>query len=336
MNDIPSANEFFKYISYADDTTLFSTIHIPAEATHGINNHLPEVYDWLAVNKLSLNVLKKPKYIIFHAMNKNIEGVIPELRINGITIDRVQRSNFLGLYFIEHLVWKPHIDIVANKLINFSGVINKLERFLPIHILRTLYFSMVQTRLTYGILAWGFEYQRFIKLQKRFLRIISLSNYNAHTEPIFKRLEIMTIKNLFDLDCLKFVYNYKKGELPDHLINFRCVQRASIHDLETGFSSLIDSEQNRTVMAQNCMRHHLVTVLNCTQNCILDTIVTHSRQGFIFWASFPRIVWRTVMRMNSCDIFVHFTHTDLHDIMTSWHINAFCNGGTLWAESTGH
>ena len=234
MNDIPSANEFFKYILYADDTTLFSTIRIPAEATHGINNHLSEVYDWLAVNKLSLNV-KKTKYIIFHAINKNIEGVIPELRINGVTIDRVQNFNFLGLYLNEHLFWKPHIDIVANKLIKFSGVINKLKRFLPIHILRTLYFSMVQSRLTYGILAWGFEYQRFIKLQKRFLRIISLSNYNAHTEPIFKRLEIITIKNIFDLNCLKFVYNYKKGELPDHFLKFRCVQRASIHDHETRF-----------------------------------------------------------------------------------------------------
>ena len=59
MNDIHSTNELFKYILYADDTTLFSTIHIPAEATHGINNHLSEVHDWLAVNKLSLNVKKK-------------------------------------------------------------------------------------------------------------------------------------------------------------------------------------------------------------------------------------------------------------------------------------
>ena len=59
MNDIPSASEFFKYILHADYTTLFSTIRIPAEATHGINNHLSEVYDWLGVNKLSLNVEKK-------------------------------------------------------------------------------------------------------------------------------------------------------------------------------------------------------------------------------------------------------------------------------------
>ena len=282
MNDIPNANAFFKYILYADDTTLFSTIHISAVAIHEINNHLSEVYDWLAVNKLSLNI-KKTKYIVLHAINKNIEGMLPELSINGISIERVKNFNCLGLLFNEHMFWKPHIDIIANKLMKFSGILNKLKRFLPSHILRTLYFSMVQSRLTYGVLAWGFECQRFVKLQKRFIRIISLSTYNAHTEPLFKNLEILTIKNLFDLNCLKFVYNYKKGELPKHFLSFRCVQRAAIHDYDTRFANQIDSELTRPVIAQNCMRHHLVTVLNCTPSCILHKVDTHSRKCFIFY-----------------------------------------------------
>ena len=97
MNDIPNASTFFKYVLYAADTTLFSTINISARATHEINNHISKVYDWLAVNKLSLNV-KKTKYIVFHAINKNIEGVIPELSINGIIIEIVQISIFLGYF----------------------------------------------------------------------------------------------------------------------------------------------------------------------------------------------------------------------------------------------
>ena len=47
-----------QYLLYADDTTSFSTIHITAGATHEINSHLLEVYDWLAVNKLSLDIKK--------------------------------------------------------------------------------------------------------------------------------------------------------------------------------------------------------------------------------------------------------------------------------------
>ena len=77
MNDIQNASTFFKYVLYTDDTTLFSTINISSGATNEINNHISKVCDWLAVNKLSLNV-KKTKYIVFHAINKIKEGVIPE------------------------------------------------------------------------------------------------------------------------------------------------------------------------------------------------------------------------------------------------------------------
>ena len=90
------------------------------------------------------------------------------------------------------MFWISHIDIIANKFMKFSGILNKLKRFLPTYILRTLY--MVQSRLTYGILAWGFECQSFVRLQKRFIRIISLITYNAHTEPLLKNIEILTIE----------------------------------------------------------------------------------------------------------------------------------------------
>ena len=58
-----------------------------------INKELAKVYDWLAVNNLSLNI-RKTKYVIFHAINKKIEGVIPDLEINGIPLDKVNKFNF--------------------------------------------------------------------------------------------------------------------------------------------------------------------------------------------------------------------------------------------------
>ena len=120
-------------------------------------------------------------------------------------------------------------------------------------------------------------------VQKRFIRIISLSTYNAHTEPWFKHFEILKINNLFDLNCLKFIYNFNKRELPNYFLNFRYEQRSSIHDHDTRFADLIDAEPTRTVMAENCIRHHIVTLLNCTPSCILDKIATHSLQGFTFY-----------------------------------------------------
>ena len=141
-------------------------------------------------------------------MNKRIQDAVPNLEINGIPLERVQNFHFLGLILNENMSWKPHIDLLANRLAKCAGVLNKLKRVLPIHILRTLYFSMVQSRMMYCILTWGFDYYRIEKLQKRFLRIISSSKYNAHSEPLFKVLDILKIESLFSQSCLKFFMWY--------------------------------------------------------------------------------------------------------------------------------
>ena len=96
MNDIPYCTKYFNFILYADDTALSNTIQIPSMSQLNINDELAKVYDWLAVNKLSLNV-KKTKYVMFHAINKKIEDVVPDLEINGIPLEKVQSFNFLGL-----------------------------------------------------------------------------------------------------------------------------------------------------------------------------------------------------------------------------------------------
>ena len=147
MNDIPQASSYFDFILFADDTSLKSFINtkIPnitkSQIATRINVELSKVNDWLAVNKLSLNV-KKTKFMVFHTAKKNITSYIPDLEIGGIKIDKVSNFNFLGLTINENLSWKPHVDIIANKLSKYVGILNRLKRYLPHYILRTLYFSL--------------------------------------------------------------------------------------------------------------------------------------------------------------------------------------------------
>ena len=56
MNDIPQATDYFDFILYADDTSLYSKIQTPVTSPIDVNNELSSVYNWLAVNKLSLNI----------------------------------------------------------------------------------------------------------------------------------------------------------------------------------------------------------------------------------------------------------------------------------------
>ena len=68
MNDIIHCSNSFKFIMFADDTTLFTTLN--SNERYDIhnerqNNELEKISIWLKVNKLSLNV-KKTKAMIFH------------------------------------------------------------------------------------------------------------------------------------------------------------------------------------------------------------------------------------------------------------------------------
>ena len=52
---------------------------------------------------------------------------------------------------------------------------------------------------------------RLDKLQKRAVRIITRSKYNSHTDPLFRKLNLLKAKDLFELNVLKLFYKYKKN-----------------------------------------------------------------------------------------------------------------------------
>ena len=155
------------------------------------------VNEWLEINKLSLNT-EKTKYMIFHPHQKDITDVIPRLIMNGTEIQRVEAFDFLGVTLDENLTWISHTDKVATKFYKYSGIINKLKNYLPPHILKALYNRLVQPHLNYAILVWGYKCNRLVKLQKRLVRIITRSKYNAHTDPLFKRTEIPKVANTLE------------------------------------------------------------------------------------------------------------------------------------------
>ena len=50
------------------------------------------------------------------------------------------------------------------------------------------------------------------------IRIITVSKYNAHTEPLFKALDLK-IQDMLDLSTLKFYYMYVHNNLPAYFIH---------------------------------------------------------------------------------------------------------------------
>ena len=52
------------------------------------------------------------------------------------------------------------------------------------------------THLNYGLLLWGTHVNRVLKLQKKTVRIMSNSEYLAHSEPLFKTLKLLKFEDI--------------------------------------------------------------------------------------------------------------------------------------------
>ena len=289
MNDITESSSYFKFILYADDSTLKSVINTndknvtTTETSLIINKELERVNNWLAVNKLSLNV-KKTKFMVFHTIQKVISPFVPDLKIGNVTLDRVKNFNFLGLTLNENMSWKPHTDIVANKISKYIGVMNRLKRYLPSHILKTIYNSLIQSNLNYSLLAWGFNCGRLKQLQKKAIRIIANAKYNSHTEPIMKKLEILKLEDLFKLNMLKWYFRFENKQLPNYFLSYKVKKQSLIHEYPTRINSQVFPPHTRIKTTEYCLRNRISVVLNTTPELVIEKVHTHSYHGFSHYA----------------------------------------------------
>ena len=93
----------------------------------------------------------------------------------------------------------------------------------PKNYLKTLYSSSIQSHVLYGIFNWGCANKTTLEPLKRNLhkavRVIDSANFTAHSEPIFKRQEILNFDKLHMLETAKMMFQVTtsgisiKGEL---------------------------------------------------------------------------------------------------------------------------
>ena len=171
--------------------------------------------------------------------------------------------------------WNSHTQIIANKISRTLGVINRLKRYLPLSAMKLMYDSLILSHLQFGITNWGFEWDRISKLQKRALRIMTNSLYNAHTEPLFKQLHLLKVKDIFEIQCLKFWYKYVNNKLPNYFRNMFAYNH-EWHEIETQNHDRLHLYPTCTSGAHNILRHHILELLNKFLLHLVDRFKTHS------------------------------------------------------------
>ena len=124
------------------------------------------------------------------------------------------------------------------------------------------------------------ECKRINILQKRAIRLITLSKYNSHTGPLFKKLKLLTIKDMLALQEFKLYYKLAHIELSDYFQNWQIVTNSELYSHNTRRKHDIHIVGFRHTFAKRCIRINLPRTLNATSQSVKDKLFTHYFRGF--------------------------------------------------------
>ena len=217
INDLSSTSSKLLFIQFADDTSIFIKAKSLSNICKTMNSEMKNVSEWLKNNMLTLNV-SKTNYMVMTSQGKKYTSDECEIIIDDVVIKCVEDITFLGVILDNKLTWKMHINHLCNKVSRAIGILVRARRVLGIDSLKTLYNTLIKPYFTYCLTIWGNTYKTYIKkvetLQKKILRIITFSEYQAHSVPLFRKTKIMTISQLYNYFAGIHIYKCINQLLP--------------------------------------------------------------------------------------------------------------------------
>ena len=166
----------------------------------------------------------------------------------------------------EALSWKSHVTNVARKIAKSVGIICKASFCLSsISSLYTLYYSLVYPYFVYCIFVWGSTYisnfNRIVFIQKKVIRIISKSAFDAHIDPLFVQFKIFKFHDIYKFQTLKFMFLFKNDVLPDLFKEMFSV-RSQIHSYNIRNSNSLCTFSCRTNVRKFAIRFQEPVLFN--------------------------------------------------------------------------
>src|SRR5579872_4989479 len=100
------------------------------------------------------------------------------------------------------------------------------------------------------------------KLQKRAVRILNKSPYLSHSDPLFKRCNILKVYDLYVYSCALFIYKYKNNYLPNTMScsTFLLINNRPTSDITYSLRSTRLINEFNIPFARTSIREKCITV----------------------------------------------------------------------------
>jgi hypothetical protein len=230
INDLHRVTDLFT-LMFADDTFSVKSDKDINRLIEYVNVEVNKMAIWFRANKLAVNK-SKTKYMIFRTKGKALPNNLPDVIFNEnelnypfnndlvTTLERFHSNHpnvegryykLLGILLDEHLTFNFHVNHLSKKLAKSLYCIKMAKHNVNPPGLRSLYFALIHSHLSYCPIILNCmnktNLNRLEKIQKKAIRIITKSAYNAHTVPLFYNNKILPLDKIIKMAKLNFMHS---------------------------------------------------------------------------------------------------------------------------------
>ena len=228
-------------LMFADDTCGLKSDKDLNVLIESVNRDINRMAVWFKANKLALNK-SKTKYIIFRTKGKKITNHPPLVinenengsndptkikileRYHNCHPDKDCRAyKLLGVYLDEFLSLDAHTNYLIKKLNRSMYCIRMAKNNLNYKGLRALYFALIHSHLNYCPIILNCtsasNKNKIFKIQKKAIRLITNSTYNAHTTPLFLQHKILPYDKIIKQCKLVFMHSVNYNYAPSSFVD---------------------------------------------------------------------------------------------------------------------
>ena len=265
---------------FADDSTITFSSKSLELAIMTIESEFIKILEWLAANKLIIN-LDKTHLMLF--TNRSRPNSI-SINVKGQTIEEITETKFLGVILDNKLCWNAHIEYISKKISKSVSILKMLKFTFPSRILKSLYYSFVYPYFSYCNLIWGgaakTHLDSLVLLQKKCIRIISKVGYLDSTEPLFRELNILNVEQIYNLNCAKFIF-CSSNKIKYTEFSEKIATNGSFHNYQTRSSKLLRKPYVRLQKFMNSFLNHGIEIWNVLPESIknVKSLATFKRKA---------------------------------------------------------
>ena len=217
---------------YADDTLVYCTGKNTTELSSNMQKCVVDICEWYDKNKLIINRSKSNIMLVSTKQKlSRLDETDLDVYIGDHKLLQCNELSYLGVKIDCSLAWDTQTDIVCKKLVFIVSRLSRLKAVLPVHLLMSIYTSLIQPTIDYAISIWGCTSKQNIykiqRLQNRAARIIT-GNYdfiNTRGIDLVKNLKWMCVSQRRDYFIAILMFKSIHGLAPHYLCDEITLQR---------------------------------------------------------------------------------------------------------------